>query len=226
MNRIILSITMLLACSLQAVTPTQQDIYAKLSKSIAAANVVNFETTFNAHTITAQEKKDLENLARVTRAKIQAEFDAMGKSTGNAATFLTGLGQGVVGLWALVNVMLTGVISVRFRKDETELIESPTDFLLPCVRLPFCLTLSAIVANPLYSPNNSNDSERIIEFKPPVAEQLPRLWAGCALTALPLGALTGYAFYKAAINISRGLNYKNYLKAQIANLDVIIQYLA
>ena len=219
MKRIIFSTIIFLTCSLQAVAPMQQEIVAQLSKSIHGANLPKFETTFKTHTITAQEKQELGNLARVTRAKLQAEFDAMGKNTGNAVTFLTGLGQGVVGLWALANLTLTGLIAAWVRRSVIpDAMPFPRAFLLPAVRLPFCFTQGTC------SPSANGRNVRL-EFEPGIYDQLFRLWSGCAVTALPFSALTAYAFYKAGVNVARGLNYKNYLQSQIDNLEVIIEYL-
>ena len=205
------------ACGLeaQAVAMEKNITVATLAKPIEAADLATFEKLFNAHEITTEEKKSLTKLARVARTKLQTECETMGTHTGNAPTFLTGLAQGVVGLWALFNTIITGPIAVNFRDNDIYLPPLYITPLVPYIRLPFC-----------FIQWKSSDLPYKKLFEPKLDQQLPRLWAGCALTALPLAALTAYAFYKAGVNISRGLNYKKYLGTKIANLDAIIEYLA
>jgi len=214
MRRILLTTLAFVACGLRA---QQADPIAPLKKAITAADLTAFETAFDAQTIAAEQKDSLAQLARVTRTKLQTELDAMGNYTGNAPTFLTGLAQGTVGLWALLNTAL-GLVAALATVTDIE-YKTGLPFFIPGVTtLPYCCT----------SHTHTSDAVKGEEkktFNPPLDQQQARLWAGCALTGIPLGALTAYALYKAYINIRRGLNHKAYLLAKIGNLDIILEYL-
>jgi hypothetical protein len=220
MKRILLTTLAFLACGLHA---EQLDNIAPLKKAITTTDLVAFETAFDTQTISPEQKDSLAQLARVTRAKLQTELDALGNHTGNAPTFLTGLAQGAVGLWALLNTALAGLIAfvpvfVENYEGKKIKYQAGLPFFIPAFTLPFCCTSHTTTPDAI-------TGEVTKTYNPYLVQQLPRLWTGCALTGIPFGVLTIYAFYKAGINIRRGLNYNKYLQAKISNLDIMLEYL-
>ncbi len=225
MNRILIITLTLLTGALQA-APTQQEIVGQLKKCIIAADLQSFEKTFDAHKSAVMDSfPELAQLARVTRAKVQADVDAQGNHTGNAPTFLKGLGQGVVGLWALFNTGILGVMVHSGPQNRAQnltvlnTLSFPTVLLLPMSRTIFLFLQST------KRPDDGSSRKIVFDLNPPLHQQLPRLWAGYAVTGITFSALTAYTLYKAGVNLSRGLNYKKYLTNKLHNLDIIIEHL-